>query len=86
MNNFIQVGTTALRDPGTGEFLEPVPLYIRAEDKGKCQTIVMDGEGLAKLFVEKYKAYLKENRKANKKKAADAGTSAAKERRSDEEP
>lgn len=32
----IQVGVTALRDPVTGDFLEPVNLYIRAEDQDKA--------------------------------------------------
>ena len=76
MSSFIQIGTTALRDPGTGDFLPAVPLYIKAEDKEKCQAVVMDGEALARVFMEKFRAYQKDNRKAkreaNKKKAADA--------------
>jgi len=31
-DGFIQVGVTALRNRGTGEFLPAVPLYIRADD------------------------------------------------------
>lgn len=32
-NGFVQVGFTAMRDPMTGEFMEPVPLFIREEDR-----------------------------------------------------
>lgn len=32
MDNYIQVGVTAIRDPVTGEPQHSVPLYIRAED------------------------------------------------------
>lgn len=31
--SFIQVGFTATRDPGTGEFLPSMPLYIKATDQ-----------------------------------------------------
>ena len=30
--NYIQIGVTALRDPGTGDYLPAVPLFIRADD------------------------------------------------------
>ena len=65
MNGFIQVGTTALRDPGTGEFLPAVPLYVRAEDSGKCESIVIDADAFQKELLEKYKAYRKEERRRN---------------------
>lgn len=32
MDDYIQIGVTALRDPVTGEALEAVPLYVRKED------------------------------------------------------
>lgn len=34
MNEYIQIGVTALRDPVTGEPLPAVPLYVRARDMG----------------------------------------------------
>ena len=53
---FIQVGFTALREPGTGEFLPAVPLYIKADD---CaveaeQQLVQD---LGKLFAQRMRRY-----------------------------
>jgi len=33
MQNFIQIGITALRDPATGDFLPAVPLYIEATEE-----------------------------------------------------
>ena len=68
MDGYIQIGTTALRDPGTGDFLPAVPLYIRAEDRELVQVPVICGEDLARTLAEKFKAY-KQAEKAEKKKA-----------------
>ena len=62
MSEFIQVGTAAMRDPLTGDFLPSVPLYIRAEDQAKVETPVFDAE-IMKTLAEKYRAYRKEARK-----------------------
>ena len=62
MSGFIQIGVTALRDPGTGEYLPSVPLYIRAEDEGKVAAPVFDRELLEGL-TEKYRAFRKAERK-----------------------
>lgn len=53
---YIQVGFTALREPGTGEFLPAVPLYIKAEDGAEEaeQRLVQD---LGKLFAERMRRY-----------------------------
>lgn len=34
---FVQIGTTAFRDPNTGKFGNSVPLFIREEDVNKQQ-------------------------------------------------
>ena len=73
MSEFIQVGSTAMRDPVTGEFLPSVPLYIRAEDQGKVATPVFDGE-LMRTLAEKFRAYRKEERQQKKAKAAGKNT------------
>ncbi len=66
MNEYIQVGTTALRDPVTGGFLPAVPLYIRAEDQRSCEAPVIEGDTLQKSLADKFAAYRKTERKARK--------------------
>lgn len=53
---YIQVGVTAMREPGTGEFLPAVPLFIRAEDaeEGAEESLVQD---IAKLFAHRMRRY-----------------------------
>lgn len=53
---FIQVGFTALREPGTGNFLPAVPLYIKAEDGAEEaeQQLIAD---LGKLFAQRMRRY-----------------------------
>lgn len=53
---FIQVGFTALREPGTGNFLPAVPLYIKAEDGAEEaeQQLIAD---LGKLLAERMRRY-----------------------------
>ena len=54
---YIQVGYTALRRPGTGEFLPAVPLYIEA-DGSACeaeQKLIDDIGGLLALRFKAYK-------------------------------
>ena len=35
-DQYIEVGMTALRTPATGDFEEPVPLFIRASDRAEA--------------------------------------------------
>ena len=62
MSEYIQVGVTAMRDPATGGFLPSVPLYIRAEDRGKVEIPVFDDSAFQALK-DKFKEYKKEERK-----------------------
>ena len=64
MTDYVQIGTTALRDPRTGEFLESVPLFVKAEDAGKCQSVVISGEDLARTLADKFGDYLKQSKKS----------------------
>lgn len=66
MNEFIQVGQTALRDPVTGDFLPAVPLYVRAEDREKVAE-TFDGD-LKALLAGKMEQYRREKAKAEKKR------------------
>ena len=56
MSGYVQIGVTALRAPGTGEFLQAVPLYIRAED-AEGPYVPKDDGGLMKELSEKMKQY-----------------------------
>lgn len=53
---YIQVGYTALRRPGTGEFLPAVKLYIEADDEARAaeQNVIEDIGG---LLAQRMKAY-----------------------------
>lgn len=65
MSNYIQIGQTALRDPLTGDFLPAVPLYIRAEDVAAAPPL--DDIPVAEVFAAKFRQYVNESRKAEKK-------------------
>ncbi len=54
---YIQVGFTALRHPGTGDFLPAVPLFIRADDSAKAaeQQIIDDIGGLLAMRMKAYR-------------------------------
>lgn len=56
-DKYIQVGFTALRNPGTGEFLPAVPLYIKAED-GAEEAEEKLIEDIGNLLAHRVKAYL----------------------------
>ena len=53
---YIQVGVTALRDPATRAFLDPVPLYIKAtpEAEESAERLTRD---IGRIFAEKFKQY-----------------------------
>lgn len=63
MEKYIQIGVTALRDPGTGEYLPAVPLYIRAEDGAEEaeEKLIAD---VGKLLAHRMRAYAEGCRKA----------------------
>ena len=50
MAEFIQVGFTATRDPGTGEFLPAVPLFIEKTASAE--------QDLGKLFAHRMRQYI----------------------------
>lgn len=54
---YIQIGVTALRDPGTGEFLPAVPLYIRADDSAAAgeESLIRD---IGALLAERMRRYI----------------------------
>jgi len=54
---YIQVGYTALRHPGTGEFMPAVPLFIQADDDAKDaeQRVIDDIGGLLARRMKAYK-------------------------------
>ena len=69
MGEFIQIGMTALRDPATGDFLPSVPLYIRAEDREKCEPkVLINGDAFPRAMAEKFAAYKREDRKEKKRR------------------
>ena len=53
---FIQIGFTALREPGTGEFLPAVPLYIEEDDSTK-EAMKQVIEDIGSLLAQRMKAY-----------------------------
>ena len=60
---YIQIGYTALRHPGTGEFLPAVPLYIQADDSGRAAEEQVT-EDIGALLAQRMKAYRDGCRKA----------------------
>lgn len=54
---YIQVGVTAMRDPGTGEMLEAVPLFILASDSAAAgeEKLIED---IGRLFAQRMKSYV----------------------------
>lgn len=57
MQKYIQIGTTAARDPKTGEFLKAVPLYEEATPELQ-QVETAAFEDVGKLFAGKMKQYI----------------------------
>lgn len=55
--NAIQVGTTALRDPATGDFLPAVPVYIEATPEAEKSEEKLE-INIGKVFAEKFKQYV----------------------------
>jgi len=54
---FIQVGVTALRDPATGDYLPPVPLYIKAEG-GAAEAEEKLIQDIGNLLAQRMKQYM----------------------------
>ncbi len=61
--DFIQIGTTAMRDPGTGDFLPSVPLYVKVDDAAKVDTVLIDGCTLYHSLADKFGQYVRETKK-----------------------
>ena len=57
MQGFIQIGTTATRDPKTGEFLEAVPIYEEVTPELKAAETAVHTD-IARLFAGKMKQYI----------------------------
>lgn len=62
-DRYIQIGMTALREPGTGEFLPEVPLYVKADEGNEEaeERLIAD---FAKLMALKMRSYQEGSRKA----------------------
>lgn len=58
---YIQVGITAQREPGTGEFLPAVPLYIKVEDRESAgeEKLIRDIGALLAERMRRYEAACK---------------------------
>ncbi len=57
MAEFIQVGFTATREPGTGDFLPAVPLFIEktaSAEQGQAALV----QDLGKLFAHRMRQYI----------------------------
>ena len=57
MTEYIQIGSTALRDPKTGDLMDSVPIYIRAADRAKVPSI--DCSAVIKTLAEQYGQYVR---------------------------
>lgn len=60
---YIQIGFTATREPGTGRFLPAVPLYIEATDAAEASAEGLI-EDIGHLLALRMKTYIEENKKA----------------------
>lgn len=73
MQRFIQIGTTAARDPKTGEFLPAVPIYEEATPElEEAETAAFEDVG--KLFAGKMKQYIDGGGIIERRKKRAAGT------------
>ena len=54
---FIEVGVTATRDPRTGEFYPPVPLFIRSDDVAEKSAQGMV-DAIVPLFADRFRQYV----------------------------
>lgn len=57
MTDYIQIGSTALRDPKTGALMDSVPIYVRAADREKVPQI--DCSAVIKTLAEQYGQYMR---------------------------
>lgn len=62
-DRYIEIGMTALRDPATGAFEEPVPLFIRASGKADTEEQKMI-DGIGNVLADMMKRYVSGCRKA----------------------
>lgn len=61
---YIQIGVTAAREPGTGRFLPAVPLYIEATDAAEASAEGLI-EDIGHLLALRMKQYIDENKKTD---------------------
>ena len=61
--NFIQIGTTAIRDPATGELMPSVPLFVKVDDAARCEAITISGDELSRTLAAKFAEYKRLQRK-----------------------
>lgn len=57
MTEYIQIGSTALRDPKTGALMDSVPLYVKAADREKVPSI--DCSAVIKTLAEQFGQYVR---------------------------
>lgn len=57
MAEYIQIGSTALRDPKTGALMDSVPIYVKAADREKVPSI--DYSAVIKTLAEQYGQYVR---------------------------
>ncbi|MCI8527281.1 MAG: hypothetical protein HFF17_15530 [Oscillospiraceae bacterium] len=67
----ISVGSFALRDPATGDFLPSVPLYIEANEQAQVNEAVLHRE-IAHIFAGKMRQYAEGCEMIGDKATADA--------------
>ena len=60
MNEFIQIGQAALRDPVTGDFLPAVPLYTERAQAEKIPE--PDLQDIGSILAEKMRTYRRDTR------------------------
>ena len=58
---FIQIGVTAARDPITGKYLPPVPLYIEGDDSATASAENLERD-IGRLLADRMRRYIEECR------------------------
>ena len=61
--NFVQVGTTAIRDPSTGKLMPSVPLFVKVDDAARCEAVTISGDELARTLAAKFAEYKRQEKK-----------------------
>jgi hypothetical protein len=61
--DFVQIGTTAIRDPATGALMESVPLFVKVDDAARVEAVTISGDELARTLAAKFAEYKRQNKK-----------------------